>query len=85
MHRGPAFYESNPVAQWFFTRWNIAGMAVFKFSAIGLVVAIGEVVERQRPGWGRAVILIGCLATAAVVVQGLRLLVGHTDDGSPLL
>lgn len=52
LRRGPAFYESNPVAQWFFVRWNIAGMAVFKLSAMGLVVVIGEIVERQRPGWG---------------------------------
>lgn len=52
LQRGPAFYESNPVAQWFFLRWNIAGMAIFKFSAMGLVVVICEVVERHRPGWG---------------------------------
>ena len=84
LRRGPAFYESNPVAQWFFLRWNIAGMAVFKFSAMGLVVVIGEIVERHRPGWGRALLLVSCLATAAVVWYGLRLLFGHGDNGVPL-
>jgi hypothetical protein len=84
LRRGPAFYESNPVAQWFFVRWNIAGMAVFKFSAMGLVIVIGEVVERHRRGWGRALLSISCLATVAVVWYGLRLVFGHADDGAPL-
>jgi Domain of unknown function (DUF5658) len=84
LQRGPAFYESNPVAQWFFVRWNIAGMAVFKFSAMGLVVVIGEIVERHRPGWGRTLLFVSCLATAAVVWHGLRLLFGHGDNGVPL-
>jgi DNA-directed RNA polymerase subunit RPC12/RpoP len=77
LRQGPAFYESNPVAQWFFLRWNIAGMALFKFGTIGAVVVIGEIVERNRPGWGRGLLLVSCLATAAVVVYGLRLLIGH--------
>jgi hypothetical protein len=84
LRRGPAFFESNPVAQWFFVRWNIAGMALFKFSAMGLVVVIGEIVERHRPGWGRGLLLASCLATAIVVFHGLRLLLGHGDNGAPL-
>jgi hypothetical protein len=84
LKRGPAFYESNPVAQWFFSRWNIAGMAIFKLSAMGLVIVIGEIVERHRPGWGRLLLLASCLATAAVIWYGLRLLLGHADDGLPL-
>jgi hypothetical protein len=84
LRRSSAFYESNPVAQWFFLRWDIAGMAVFKFSAVGLVVVIGEIVERHRPGRGRALLLVSCLATAMVVFYGLRLLFGHADNGAPL-
>jgi hypothetical protein len=84
LRRGPAFYESNPIAHWFFARWNIAGMAVFKFSAMGVVIVIGEIVERHRPGRGRALLVISCLATAAVVWYGLRLVFGHADNGAPL-
>jgi hypothetical protein len=79
--RGPSFYESNPVAQWFFARWNIAGMTGFKFGAMGLVIVIGEVVERHRPGWGRALLAASCLATAAVVWYGMRLLFGYGPGG----
>ena len=74
LRRGPSFYEANPVAQWFFQRWNIAGMAALKFSVIGAVIAMSEVIERKKPGWGRGVILLGCAASAAVVWHGARLL-----------
>jgi hypothetical protein len=73
---GPHFYESNPIAQFVFARWNIAGMAIFKFSIVGFVVAAGEIVERHRPGLGRFVVLVGCIASAAVVCYGLRLAFG---------
>jgi hypothetical protein len=58
-------------------------MTLFKFSAMGLVIVIGEVVERHRPGWGRTLLAASCLATAAVVWYGLRLLLGHGHDGVP--
>ncbi len=85
LRRGPAFYESNPVAQWFFVRWNIAGMAFFKFGLMGLVIVIGEVVERRRTGWGRGLLLVSCLATLVVVSYGLRLLLGYADTGAVAL
>jgi hypothetical protein len=71
-----AYYEANPVALWFFARWNMAGMTVFKFAAIAFVIVLGEVIERRRPGWGRFVLLVGCVAAAAVVWHGLRLYLG---------
>ena len=77
LRRGPAFYESNPVAHWFFLRWNIAGMAVFKFSAMGLVIVIGEIVERHRPGWGRVLLLIKLSCNGG---SGLAMACGSCSD-----
>jgi hypothetical protein len=76
LRTSPRFYESNPVAMWVFQRWNIAGMTIFKFGAIALAIALGELVERRRPGWGKFVLLVGCTATAAVIWHGLRLYLG---------
>jgi Domain of unknown function (DUF5658) len=73
----PTFFESNPVAQWFFARWNIAGMVLFKFSIVGAVIAVSEFIERRRPGWGRFVLLIGCLGSAYAVYTGYNLYMGH--------
>jgi len=82
LRQGPSFYESNPFAQWVFQRWNIAGMTLFKFGVIGGVIVIGEVAERRRPGLGRGLMAVSCLATAVVVVYGLRLLMGFGVPGS---
>ncbi len=76
LRQGPSFYESNPFAQWVFQRWNIAGMTLFKFGVIGGVIVVGEVAERRRPGLGRGLMAVSCVATAAVVAYGLRLLLG---------
>jgi ribosomal protein S27AE len=76
------FYESNPIAQWIFHRWNMAGMVFFKFSAIALAIALGEVIERHRPGWGKAILLLGCIAAAYAFTHGLRLYLGF--GGGPV-
>ncbi len=85
LRSSPQFFESNPVAAWIFHRWNIAGMAIFKFAVIGFAIAIGEYIERRRPGLGKLVLAIGCLAAAAVLWHGLSLYLGlagaNPDEG----
>ena len=70
------YYESNPVAGWFFARWNMTGMVVFKFAAIATAIATGEIIEGRRPGMGKLVLVVGCMAAAAVVWHSLRLYMG---------
>lgn len=77
LRTSPAFFESNPVAQWFFARWNIAGMVLFKFSIIAAVIVVSEFIERHRRGYGRFVLLIGCLGAAYAVYTGFNLYMGH--------
>jgi hypothetical protein len=77
LRKSPLFFESNPFAQWFFVRWNMAGMVFFKFSIIGGVILASEIIERQRPGWGRFVLFIGCVGAAYAIFQGVRLHMGH--------
>jgi len=69
----PDFYESNPIANWFFKKWNIAGMTFFKFAVVAFVIIISDFVERRRAGYGRFVLILGSLATAAVVVYSIKL------------
>jgi Domain of unknown function (DUF5658) len=70
----PHAYESNPVAQWFFQRWNIFGMAIFKFALVGVVVLISEIIERRHPRRGQWVLVSACAAAGAVVFYSLRLI-----------
>ncbi len=66
-------YEANPVADFFFKRWNILGMTLFKFSLVGVVIAACEIIERSRPRWGKVVLVFACLAAGAVVVKGMQI------------
>lgn len=75
--QGGRFYESNPVAQWYFHRWNIAGMTGYKFGMVAFILVLGEIIERHRPGSGRAVVVFGAAAAAIVSAHGLRLLIHH--------
>jgi len=75
--RGGHFYEANPLAGWFFARWNIAGMTAFKFGLVGVIVVVCEAIERNRPGVGRAIIIFGCAGALGVTLHGLRLLAAH--------
>lgn len=71
------FYESNPIANWFFTKWNIAGMTFFKFAVVAFVIVIAEFVERRRPGYGKFVLLFGIVVTAYVVYYSYNLYLHH--------
>ena len=75
--RGGQFYEANPLARWFFDRWNIAGMTAFKFGLVGIIIVLCETIERHRPRVGKAIVILGCIAALIVTIHGLRLLLGH--------
>lgn len=77
LRQGRHFYESNPIANWFFLQWNVAGLTGFKFGLVGLIVVLGETIEHHRPNVGRAILLLGSLGALLAVVQGLRLLLLH--------
>lgn len=77
LRQGFHFYESNPVARWFFMRWNMAGMVAFKFLLISLAIVFCEIAERRRPGLGRKVLGFGTVAASAVVAYSLLLFYRH--------
>jgi hypothetical protein len=76
LQKSHAFYESNPIAMWFFQRWDMAGMVGFKFAMIGGAIGLGEIIERKRPGLGKFVIYVGCAAALYAIWQGFQLYLG---------
>jgi hypothetical protein len=73
LRASPNFYESNPVANWLFTKYNIAGMVFLKFAGVAIAVVLAEYVEHHRPGLGKFVLIFGIGVTATVVIYGLYL------------
>jgi hypothetical protein len=77
LRHGAGFYEANPLARWWFARWNMAGMVAYKGLVVAVVLVASEVVERERPGRGRLVVGAGAILAGAVFVHGVRLYLRH--------
>ncbi len=74
-------YEANPVVLWFFHRWNIFGMTIFKFALVGVVIVASEILERRHRGLGRVILIFACIAAAVVVYKGLQIFLGLSLGG----
>ena len=73
LRQHPGAYESNPIARWFYGRWNIAGMVLYKFAIVGFIIALSELIERRRPGWGKFIVILGCAGALYAFTKGYRL------------
>jgi len=66
--------EGNPLARWILQQWGMQGMVIFKFTMIGVVSVIAEVVGRFRATVGRSLLQLGTLVVGGVVVYSFLLL-----------
>jgi hypothetical protein len=73
LRASPNFYESNPLANWLFTKYDIAGMIFLKFAGVSLAVILAEYVEHHRAGMGKFILIFGIGVTAMVAIYGLYL------------
>lgn len=78
LRASPTVYESNPLAQWCFARWNMAGMVGYKFGLIAGVIVLAEIIERHRPRWGKSILHLGSAGAAYAFVYGVRVLLGFS-------
>jgi hypothetical protein len=71
------FYESNPVARWFFEGWGLSGIVIFKFTMVAVVEVIAQVVALRQLQMGRRLLEFGTLIVALVVLYSMYLLLSH--------
>lgn len=71
------FFESNPVAQFFYNRWGIKGMIYFKLGMVAGICTIAHVVSLQRPEWARRLLQFATVVVTIVVVYSVLLLIRH--------
>jgi len=75
--KGESFFESNPVAQYFNERWGLEGMVYFKFSMVGLVCVVSQIIAQRKPAVARWLLLGAIAVVAVVVVYSLMLFLQH--------
>lgn len=66
LRRESRYFESNPIARWFFEGWGFRGMVWFKLAMVVVVVAVTQIVARQNPALAQAVLVFGCTVVAGV-------------------
>ncbi len=71
------FFESNPIAQFFFNRWCIKGMVYYKLGMVAGICSIAHVVSLRRPEWARRLLQFATVVVTIVVVYSLLLLLRH--------
>jgi len=71
------FEESNPLADYFFAGWNIAGMAFYKFGAVALVSVFAQIIANRRLETARALLNFASIVTASVVIYSFWLLLNN--------
>lgn len=71
------FYESNPVARYFFEGWGLAGIIFFKFGMVAFIEVISHIVAIKNVAAGRRLLEFGTLIVSFVVIYSLLLLVSH--------
>ncbi len=73
LRRNTGYFESNPIARWFYHGWGFLGMIWFKLGMVLLVVVAMQIVATKHPQLARAVLIFGSLVVAGVFVYSFWL------------
>jgi hypothetical protein len=71
------FYESNPVARYFFNGWGLGGIIYFKFGMVAFIEIIAHVIAIKKVPVGRRLLDFGTLIVSVVVIYSMLLLLSN--------
>ncbi len=69
--------EANPIAAYFFYRWNFSGLIGFKMALVAVICVIAQVIARRNLAAARGVMCAGITIVGAVVVYSAWLYWRH--------
>ncbi len=67
--------EANPIANYFFQKYNIKGMIFFKLMIVAAVCVIAQIVATKSIGKGKNLLTLGSILVGAVVIYSVLLFV----------
>ncbi|GIX00725.1 MAG: hypothetical protein KatS3mg111_4057 [Pirellulaceae bacterium] len=65
--------EANPIAAYFFYRWDFSGLVVFKMTVVAGVCVVAQWVARHNEATARRLLYVGIAIVGAVVVYSAGL------------
>jgi hypothetical protein len=66
-------YESNPIAEWWLSRYGWPGLAAFKIGMASAVAVLTIAISMARPRTGGRVLLFACTALLIVVAYSCHI------------
>ena len=66
--------ETNPVANFFLSRWNIRGLVYFKMTLVAVVALLAQVIAHRNLARARQVLILGTVIVAMVVLYSVYLI-----------
>ena len=69
------FYESNPLARYFYDRWDHYGLVCFKFGIVAFVAVNAQIIAAKRPRAAQLLLNFATVLVACVVIYSFSLLV----------
>lgn len=73
LRRNSHYFESNPIARWFYEGWGFRGMVWFKMAMVLFVVAVAQFVAKQNEPLARLLLVFGSIAVGSVFVYSFWL------------
>ncbi len=77
LRRNSHYFESNPVARWFYEGWGFRGMVWFKLVTVAIVVIISQIVVRENERLAQALLILGTAVVGGVFVYSYWLGTHH--------
>ena len=66
--------EANPIANYFYTHWNVKGMVAFKMAMVAIVAIIAQIIARHNLARASQVLILGTAIVTTVVLYSVYLL-----------
>ncbi|RMF37411.1 MAG: hypothetical protein D6753_17585 [Planctomycetota bacterium] len=65
--------EANPIAAFFFYRWNFSGLVAFKMALVAAICVIAQLIAVRNPQAARGVLVAGIVIVGTVVAYSALL------------
>ena len=69
--------EANPIANYFYERWEFAGAIAFKLAIVAFVTVVAQIVAIKKIQTARALLIVGSIIVGCVVIYSINLYFQH--------
>ena len=77
LRRNSGYFESNPIARWFYHGWGFEGMVWFKVAMVLFVVTVAQLAAHKDERLARSLLVFGSVAVGGVFVYSFWLGTHH--------